>query len=219
MTAPRLANELGMSPKVLRSWLRRTFPRTSGEWNTRWELTEEQVAAARRHFGGRGSTAPPSGIPKPIRTSSRASSDEAYVLDLCDEIFQEQLLRQHTFPWLVGDPGSTGRCVCLPVDAYYEKHALVIEYRERQHDEAVPFFDRRHTVSGVGRGEQRRIYDERREAEIPKHALRLLVVRPTDLAHDSRLRLRREREKDVAALQALLRRQLPETSTGTSKNR
>ncbi|WP_309751901.1 hypothetical protein [Novosphingobium sp.] len=45
----------------------------------------------------------------------------------------------------------------LPVDAWYPELALVIEYRERQHSEAVKFFDQRETVSGVGRGEQRRI--------------------------------------------------------------
>ena len=56
----------------------------------------------------------------------RENSDEAYVLDLCDEILKEQSQRQHTFPWLVGDPGSSGRCVCLPVDGYYEKLRCIV---------------------------------------------------------------------------------------------
>jgi hypothetical protein len=33
----------------------------------------------------------------------------------------------------------------------------------------------------VERGEQRALYDARRDAEIPAHGLRLLVIRPADL--------------------------------------
>jgi hypothetical protein len=77
------------------------------------------------------------------------------VIDLCDEIPGEKASRQHRFPWLVGDKGKDGQTRTHPVDTYYEGQGLVIEYRERQHFEAVPFFDRRNTVSGVGRGEQR----------------------------------------------------------------
>lgn len=49
---------------------------------------------------------------------SRADSDEAYVLSLCDMILGVEGLRQHRFDWLLGDPSSSGRCVRLPVDAY-----------------------------------------------------------------------------------------------------
>lgn len=82
-----------------------------------------------------------------------------------------------------------------------------MEYRERQHDEPVAFFDKpeRTTVSGVHRGEQRALYDARREAEIPRHGLRLAVVRPADLDADARGRLRRrDRTADLAAVAARL---------------
>jgi hypothetical protein len=92
----------------------------------------------------------------------------------------------------------------LPVDAYYPRHGLVIEYRERQHEEAVPFFDRRQTLSGVNRGEQRQRYDRRREEEIPRNGLRLLVIRPADLAADRRGRLLRKVVEDELALRELL---------------
>ncbi|HEX4680498.1 MAG TPA: hypothetical protein VH210_14965 [Gaiellaceae bacterium] len=133
-----------------------------------------------------------------------SSSDEAYVIDLCDVILGETALRQHRFPWLQGDPGSDGRTRMLPVDAYYPDHQLVIEYRERQHDEPVPFFDRRQTVSGVTRGAQRRLYDERRDVEIPQRGLTLIVVRPRELVCDQRQRLRRDHERDLVHLQKLL---------------
>jgi hypothetical protein len=96
------------------------------------------------------------------RDVSRADSDEHYLIDICDRVLGRTALRQHRFDFLVGDPGRSGRCARLPVDAWYPDLKLVIEVMEVQHSEAVPLFDRRQTVSGVARGEQRRIYDRRR---------------------------------------------------------
>jgi hypothetical protein len=128
------------------------------------------------------------------------------VVDLCDTILGEPASRQHRFGWLTGDPGRDGRRRTLPVDAYYAARQLVIEYRERQHDEPVAHFDKPDvlTVSGVHRGIQRRIYDERRAVEIPAHGLRLMVVKPSDLAADGRGRLLRDWVPDEAALRPLL---------------
>lgn len=84
--------------------------------------------------------------------NSRSNSDESYVIDLCDEILKQMAFRQHRFDFLRGDSGAK-----LPVDAYYPSLNLVIEFKERQHTEEVKLFDKRQTVSGVGRGEQRRI--------------------------------------------------------------
>ena len=103
----------------------------------------------------------------------RADSDEFYVIDPCDEVLGVAAQRQHKFPWLVGDPSpKTGRAAGLPVDAYWPTRKLVVEFYERQHSEAVPFFDRpdRLTVSGVARGDQRALYDERPRQLIPNTA-------------------------------------------------
>lgn len=195
-----LATQLGMSSKTLRAWLRRTYPRSAVDHNARWSLTEAQVTAARAQFGsGRSLTA---AAPRPAATrltGGRNSSDEAYVIGMCDETLGEEGRRQHRFDWLLGDPGASGGRVRLPVDAYYPEHNLVVEYRERQHDEPVAHFDKpdRLTVSGVHRGDQRRLYDERREALIPEHGLRLVIIRPSDLAADSRGRLLRHRAADL----------------------
>lgn len=141
-----------------------------------------------------------------MRRSSRVDSDEAYVVDLCDAIFGEPARRQHRFDWLRGDPGRDGRRRTLPVDAYYVGHRLVVEYREHQHDEPVAHFDKpdRLTVSGVHRGIQRRIYDDRRAVDVPAHGLRLIVLRSGDLAANKRGRLLRDRASDEAALRVLL---------------
>jgi hypothetical protein len=118
-----------------------------------------------------------------VGVMGRADSDEHYVLDLCDEVLGERSSRQHRFDWLVGDPSpNTGKARRLPVDAYWEPLKLVVEFREHQHYEAVEHFDKpdRLTVSGVHRGEQRRIYDQRREQLIPAHGLRLIIIKTSD---------------------------------------
>jgi hypothetical protein len=205
MAPNELAKTLGISGKTLRGWLRRTFPRPDNQKGSAWVLPAEHVSAALRQWST-GSSSKVVGATadfKP-RNTSRADSDEAYVINLCDDILGERASRQHRFPWLCGDPCSDGTGRCLPVDAYYQRHRLVVEYRERQHSEPVAFFDKRQTVSGVGRGEQRRIYDRRREQEIPKHGLHLLVIHVGDLEATARGRLRRNVEHDRRVLKPLL---------------
>lgn len=141
---------------------------------------------------------PSAAPPLPTRTR-RTTSDESYVIDLCDEILGQRALRQHRFPFLVGDTG-----VRLPVDAYYSEFSLVVEYLERQHHEPVGFFDRRSTVSGVPRSEQRRLYDERRRQILPTKGIGLLEISATQLSCNSRQRLRRHRIADLEALRRLL---------------
>lgn len=126
--------------------------------------------------------------------------DEDYVIDLCDKILGQTSLRQHRFDWLRGDSGRT-----LPVDAYYPSLNLVVEYMERQHTESVPHFDKRVTVSGVSRGEQRRIYDRRRQELIPKHGLSLTIINYTDLQIGRSKRLLRDRKSDNAVLRNKLK--------------
>ena len=88
----------------------------------------------------------------PRVVGGRKASDEHYIIDLCDEILRQNASRQHRFDFLRGDTG-----VPFPVDAYYPNLNLVIEYHESQHTQSTPFFDRKETVSGVSRSEQRRI--------------------------------------------------------------
>lgn len=204
LTPGQLADELGVSAKTLRAWLRTTWPRAVPGGS--WDLTAEQIAAARQRWSDGGTVPTSAASPSGVRTAARDTSDESYVIDLLDAVLGEAALRQHRFAWLTGDPGRTGRTALLPVDAYWPGRRLVVEYRERQHDEATPFFDKtdRVTVSGVHRGEQRKIYDERREELIPTHGLRLLIIRPGQLAADSRGRLRRDRAHDQAALEQLV---------------
>jgi len=206
MSPDTLANELGISPKTLRAWLRREFPRASSDTGNRWELTAEQKAAARLRWNGSGiRTTAVYSVERPISEAPRTSGrDEHYVIDLCDEVLGMKAARQHCFEWLCGDPNSTGATKRLPVDAYYASLKLVVEYEERQHTSSVEFWNREKTVSGVNRDEQRRRYDQRRRDQIPRHGLRLIRISVSQLDANGSGKLRRNREHDLAVLRKLL---------------
>ncbi|MGR3344838.1 MAG: hypothetical protein ACU0DI_16760 [Paracoccaceae bacterium] len=119
--------------------------------------------------------------------------DEAYVIDLCDEVLKRRASRQHSFDFLCGDTGRK-----LPCDAYYSDLRLVIEYREQQHFERVPFWDTKPTASGIPRGQQRALYDQRRRDELPKHGITLIELSYAAFAHNGRKRLlRASSDKEV----------------------
>ncbi|MFW0783688.1 hypothetical protein AAFP35_04130 [Gordonia sp. CPCC 206044] len=127
----------------------------------------------------------------------RADSDEYYVLTLCDEILGVPGTRQARFDWLRGDPSpARARGTKLPVDGYWSDLRLVVEFQEEQHSAPSPFFDRRHTVSGMGRGEQRRRYDERKRMLIPEHGLRLVVIEKSEFVLRSR-KIDRDHARDL----------------------
>ena len=61
MTPNDLARELGIDPKRLRAWLRTTWPRLHPR--SRWDLTAEQVTAARQRFGHSSAGSAPTQTP------------------------------------------------------------------------------------------------------------------------------------------------------------
>ena len=124
--------------------------------------------------------------------SSRANSDEHYVIGLCNEVLKREASKQHCFDFLLGDTGKK-----LPVDAYYEDLNLVIEYYESQHMESTPFFDNKITVSGVSRREQRCLYDERRRVELPKHGIKIMILHYSDFGTTKRLKRNRKHDIEV----------------------
>lgn len=143
--------------------------------------------------------------------ADRSASDEHYVLDLCDEVLGAPCRRQATFDWLRGD-ASTARPegTRLPVDGYWPDHALVVEFHEEQHSQPAPFFDRRPTVSGVGRGEQRRLYDARKRELTSRQGLRLVVIERSAFTVRSQ-RIVREHARDIAIVREHLVGKAPST--------
>ena len=134
------------------------------------------------------------------------AKDESYIIDLCDSVLRSRASRQHGFTFLVGDCGKDGRCRRLPVDAYYQEFRLVIEYRERQHSEPVLIMDKRKTISGCSRGEQRKRYDQRRRDVLPLNGITLIEFDYAMFSHDSRKRLVRCHTEDEQIIVSKLRR-------------
>lgn len=134
----------------------------------------------------------------------RADSDEHYVIGLCDEVIGTPGDRQATFPWLVGDVSpKTGRTRMLPVDGYWPTLKVVVEFQEKQHTEAVQLFDRRQTISGMGRGAQRRLYDQRKRDILPQHGISLVVIHKSEFATRAD-KIVRDHERDLAVVRARL---------------
>jgi hypothetical protein len=123
--------------------------------------------------------------------TTEMARDGIYIVDLWDEILGQQGIKEYRFPFLVGDPGKSGRRTRLPVDVYYPRLKLVVEYDECQHSEAVPFFDRRIVASGITRGEQRKRYDRIRRDVLPQHGLSALVFSYGEFEHKKSKRLKR----------------------------
>lgn len=135
----------------------------------------------------------------------RINSDEKYVLDLIAELLNEKFEWQKTFDSLRGDQGKLGRRYKLPVDAYFEQHNLIVEYREIQHYKPVTIMDRKLTVSGISRGEQRKLYDLRKEKWAHESNIDFFAVSYLDLDHRSSGKLKRTTELDRSTLESLLR--------------
>jgi hypothetical protein len=129
--------------------------------------------------------------------------NEIYVIDLCDRILNMKAYRWHRFEFLLGDPNKNGRCAKLPVDAYYPVLSLVVEYHERQHSESVPLFDKKVTISGMTRDEQRRRYDQRRREILPQFGIKLVEIKYSDFDHDAGKRILRN-ENDEARIRKKL---------------
>lgn len=174
---------------------------------------ERKAANTNWFFQRSGSSIPtlkvtekPKKIEKP-KTNDRKESDEHYLLDLCDEVLQTQGLRQHRFDFLLGDPNAQGKCAKLPVDSYYPELNLVIEYKEQQHTRPNKHFDKPDlfTVSGVHRGEQRKIYDHRRLEVLPKHGIQVIELYFSAFNHDSKDRILRS-HNDLERVKNILKR-------------
>ena len=150
-----------------------------------------------------------------------AKKDEHYVLELCDTALDLSCIRQHKFDFLRGDINSKGHAKKLPVDGYYPELNLVIEYSEKQHTEAVSFFDKPGilTISGVHRGEQRKLYDQRRRELLPERGIHLVEFHYSDFEHDRQKRLLRNQKQDIITVNTRLLAYIDKMDTLQSHNR
>jgi len=201
VTPKEYAAKYKLDPKSVRRRLRALYGKAgdgSHTHGTAWQLTPAMIVALGNPTAKRMTRST-----EPAKHRARSSiRDEAYIVGLCDRLLGEKAQRQYRgFSFLAGDAGTP-----LPVDAYYPGHRLVIEYHERQHFESVPFWDKppKQTVSGVHRGEQRRIYDARRRATLPQHGIALIELKVEDFKQNSQKRLLRSKKNDVEVLKRSL---------------
>ena len=127
-----------------------------------------------------------------------------YVISLLAEVLQEEPEREKRYDWSLGDVSeTTGRRARLPFDAVWESRRLIVEVDEDQHHRPVDFWDKPDvvTVSGVHRGEQRRIYDARKRAAAREQGYLVLEI-PWERRPEP---AKRDREADRNALEELLR--------------
>jgi hypothetical protein len=137
------------------------------------------------------------------KAAVKAPKDETYVLDLCDQLL-EPGERQKRFDWLTGDPSlTTEKKTRLPLDGYWDTFRLAIEFQEKQHFEPVPFWDQKLTASGMTRGEQRKIYDQRKVEKTAEHGVRLLHIRQ-DAFPMSKGKIDRDPKRDLDIVRRLL---------------
>ena len=208
IAAADMARDVGVDPKRFRRALRSAhlpWHEPDASWSVERESPEhEQMMQVLESL--RSPLKPSDQKPAQQRSSGKArgGSDEHYIVGLCDKILGEKALRGHRFDFLRGDAGANETGRPLPVDAYYPALKLVIEYCERQHSEPVAFFDRRPTVSGVGRGDQRKIYDQRRRDVLPEKGIALIELHFSDFAHDTQKRLLRQSEDYIVLRRRLM---------------
>jgi len=135
---------------------------------------------------------------------TRLNSDEKYVLDLVAELLNEEYIWQKKFDTLLGDAGKNGAMRKLPVDAYFPQNNIIVEYREKQHSQSVAIMDRRMTVSGVPRGEQRKIYDSRKENWAVENNIKFMAILFSDLSYSNNDKLLRNKEQDSEILKRMI---------------
>lgn len=149
-----------------------------------------------------------SGVPKgQQRKAARASSDENYIINLCDELLQQNASRQHKFGFILGDMHKDEKTrTALPVDVYYKESNLVIEFLQKKDEEdLVSKNANRKTISGVGRAEQRKIYDLRKRKALKGKDIPVIEIDYASFECDDTKKLARNKDKDIKILKKLLK--------------
>lgn len=171
--------------------------------NTYWYFIPKDASAPSTFYKQE-----PASVKKALANQSRLLSDETYIIDLCDTVLEQKADRQKRFDFLLGDLHKDGVSKTkLPVDAFYPRYRLVIEFKESQHIESVPIFDKAevNTVSLVNRGEQRLIYDKRRATELPLHGIKFVEISFDMFNYDNQNKIIRNPQMDILKVRELLK--------------
>lgn len=139
---------------------------------------------------------------------AKTINDEAYIMNICDELLLHTSVRQFTFENLLGDYHKDGKSrTALPLDAYYEEKKLVIELINKRSPVPKKGIDKgkRRTISGVNRQEQRLKYQLRKQEFLEKEEINLVEFDYALFEVDEDLQLVRDENKVKTVLQKLLK--------------
>ncbi|WP_281847598.1 hypothetical protein [Olleya namhaensis] len=144
---------------------------------------------------------------KDTAKAKRESTDEFYIVNLCDEILKEGASRKHTFSWLFGDMHKKGKTrTLLPVAAFYEEANLVIEFAEKKHKTEAQLAKLEElTVSGITRGQQIEKYNHRRKEMLAKKDINLITIDYALFETENKGKLVRNTAEDTTLLKKILK--------------
>jgi len=128
------------------------------------------------------------------------SSDEYYLVNLCDELLNEKASRKHTFDSIVGNLHKRGKGrTKLPLDAYYKDLKLVIEFFEKRKEEE--------NLDEVAQArlEQIKYYDALKKEAVIKKELQYIAINYASFECDDKGKLARNKDNDTVILESLLK--------------
>lgn len=139
--------------------------------------------------------------------AARESTDEFYIIDLCDELLNEPASRKHTFSYLLGDMHKRGKTrTRLPLAAYYENANLVIEFIEKKNKTAAQLEKLQAiTASGLTRANQILRYNNRRREVLQKKDINLVEIDYAAFECDANKNLVRDKNADVNVIKKILK--------------
>lgn len=141
------------------------------------------------------------------KIKARANSDETYIIDLCDEALELVAMRNKRFDFLLGELHKDGVTrTKLPVDAFYTRLNLVVEYRVMN---AIADAEGQGPAA-IARAKQREMYDRRRAEELPKHNIDLIIISNMAFECAEDRKIIRNKEKDLAKIKEALVDFLPQ---------
>lgn len=137
-------------------------------------------------------------------TLKRENSDEYYLIGLINELFGEKAIHQHTFNYLLGDFHRDGKTrTRLPVDAYYVKLNMVVEFFEKEDETSADA--NAITISNVKRSEQRKKYTERKREVLKDKKVDLVEMDYDEFECNEDNKLVRNKAADVKLLKEIFK--------------
>jgi len=143
----------------------------------------------------------------PQHPRTKAQNDESYIIDLCDQVLEQNAYRKKKFDFLLGDVHKDGETKTnIPVDAYYEDLKLAILYQQNwtANIENPNAQDKKQTISGMSRAEQRKRYYNRKVLSLPKHDIEVISISYSDFSCDADSKIIRDEESDLRVIQKYL---------------